>query len=104
MDDVMTVRSTILRALLVASCSLAAQVAAAAAPSKNDYASGVTIDASYAQPMIEAQLPDEIYRVVTRDDLGDLRVFNADGVPVPHAFCAAPDNAPEVTELALQVF
>lgn len=84
---------------------LFATVSAAALPSKNDYASGMTVDASYQRPMIEMVLPDEVYRLVTRADLGDLRVFNADGMPVPHAFCAAPQSmAPQVTEQSLQVF
>jgi len=100
----MTVHSVVPAVLLTASC-LSAACAVAAPPSKNDYANGMSVDASYTQPMIETTLPDEVYRTVTRDDLGDLRVFNADGMPVPHAFCAAPENAePVVSEQALQVF
>ncbi len=83
---------------------LAASVGAAP-PSKNDYSSGMSVRANYAQPMIETVLPDDVYRVVTRADLGDLRVFNANGTPVPHAFCAAPSStAPQVTEQSLPVF
>lgn len=93
------------RSILVAVGCGAAAVVAAATPSKNDYASGLSVTADYSQPMIETPLPDEVYRTVTRADLGDLRVFNADGVPVPHAFCAAPESiAPEITEQPLQVF
>jgi hypothetical protein len=89
---------------LAASCMTAASLAAAP-PSKNDYASGMSVDASYSQPMIETVLPEEVYRAVTRGDLGDLRVFNSEGLPVPHAFCSAPRSAePKVTEQALQVF
>lgn len=85
-------------------CLLAASVGAAP-PSKNDYASGMSIRANYAQPMVEIVLTDDVYRAVTRADLGDLRVFNADGLPVPHAFCAAPSSlAPQVTEQSLLVF
>jgi hypothetical protein len=85
-------------------CLLAASVGAAP-PSKNDYSSGMSVRANYAQPMIETLLPDDVYRTVTRADLGDLRVFNADGMPVPHAFCTAPSSMePQVTEKALQVF
>lgn len=101
---VMTVQATLLPMVLAASCLLSATVATAAL-SKNDYASGVSVDAAYTQPLIETTLPDEVYRTITRDDLGDLRVFNADGVPVPHAFCAAPEStAPAANERALQVF
>lgn len=93
------------RAMLVGVGCLIAAVGIAAPPGKNDYASGLTVEASYTQPMIETVLPDDVYRVVTRDDLGDLRVFNANGTPVPHAFCAAPQNsAPQVTEQSLPVF
>nr|WP_298722454.1 DUF3999 domain-containing protein [uncultured Steroidobacter sp.] len=85
-------------------CLLGASVAAAP-PSMNDYASGMSIRANHAQPLVETVLPDDVYRVVTRTDLGDLRVFNADGMPVPHAFCATPSStAPQVTELSLPVF
>lgn len=100
LESSMTVRSL----LVSVGCLLAASVGAAP-PSKNDYASGMSIRANYAQPMVEAVLPDDVYRVVTRADLGDLRVFNANGIPVPHAFCAAPSSmAPQVTEQALAVF
>lgn len=97
--------SMTVRALFVSlSCVLSASVAAAPA-SKNDYSRGMMVGASYSQPMVEVVLPDDVYRTVTRADLGDLRVFNADGLPVPHAFCAAPSSmAPEVTEQSLPVF
>jgi hypothetical protein len=50
-------------------------------------------------------LPDAVYQAVTREDLGDLRVFNAEGKPVPHAFCAAPATAERIiTEQSLPVF
>ncbi|WP_161966006.1 DUF3999 domain-containing protein [Steroidobacter cummioxidans] len=93
------------RAMFVSlGCLLAAGVGAAP-PSMNDYSSGMSIRANYAQPMVETVLPDDVYRVVTRADLGDLRVFNADGMPVPHAFCATPASAaPQVTEVSLPVF
>ncbi len=100
MESSMTVRSMVVSV----SCLLATSVGAAP-PSKNDYSSGMSIRSNYSQPMIETVLPDDVYRVVTRTDLGDLRVFNANGTPVPHAFCAAPSSmAPQVTEQSLPVF
>jgi hypothetical protein len=97
----MTVRAM----FLAMSSMLAAGPALAAPPSKNDYASGMSVDASYSQPMIETVLPEEVYRTVTSDDLSDLRVFNAEGMPVPHAFCAAAQASdPKVTEQSLPVF
>ena len=97
--------SMTVRAMFVSlGCVLAAS-AGAAPPSKNDYSSGLPVRANYSQAMVETVLPDEVYRAVTRADLGDLRVFNADGMPVPHAFCSAPTTmAPEVTEQSLPVF
>lgn len=99
-ESSMTVRSTIVSL----ACLLAASVGAAPL-NKNDYSSGVPVRSNYAQPMVETVLPDDVYRVVTRADLGDLRVFNADGMPVPHALCAAPSSlTPEISEKPLQVF
>lgn len=93
------------RALWLAVSASIAVPSMAAAPSKNDYASGVTVTAPQSQPMIETVLPEEVYRTVTRDDLGDLRVFNAEGLPVPHAFCEASRTSdPEVSEQSLPVF
>lgn len=97
----MTVRAM----FLAMSSMLAASPIFAAPPSKNDYASGMSVAAPYSQPMIETVLPEEVYRLATRADLGDLRVFNAEGVPVPHAFCAAPQATdPKVMEQSLPVF
>src|SRR5687768_14024307 len=100
LESSMTVRAT----FVSLGCLLAAS-AGAAPLNKNDYSSGIVVRANYSQPMIETVLPDDVYRAVTRADLGDLRVFNADGMPVPHAFCAGPSSmAPEVTEQSLPVF
>jgi hypothetical protein len=96
----------VVRAMFLAMSSmLVASPSFGAPPSKNDYASGISVQAPYSQPMIEAVLPDEVYRTVTSDNLSDLRVFNAEGIPVPHAFCGAPQAAdPKVTEQSLPVF
>jgi hypothetical protein len=97
----MTVRAM----LLAVSSMLAVSPIFAAPPSKNDYASGMSVEAPSSQPMVEAVLPEEVYRTATRDDLSDLRVFNAEGMPVPHAFCAIAQTAdPKVTEQSLPVF
>ena len=57
----MTVRAM----FLAMSSVLAASPTLAAPPSKNDYASGMSVEAPYSQPMIEAVLPEEVYRTVT---------------------------------------
>ncbi len=94
------------RNLLTTACLLlAASRALGAPPTLDDYAQGIQITAPGTLPLVEALLPDEVYQRATRADLGDLRVFNADGQPVPHAFCAAPVTAePTITEQALPVF
>jgi hypothetical protein len=38
------------------------------------------------------RLPIEVYQSITRPDLGDLRVFNARGEPVPHELWSSPDE------------
>lgn len=79
--------------------------AVAAPPSKDDYAQGAVIAPHAAAPIVELTAPDYVYRIVTRADLRDLRVFNADGAPVPHALCAAPEtSAPLVKEHSAPVF
>ncbi|MDY6945673.1 MAG: DUF3999 domain-containing protein [Pseudomonadota bacterium] len=101
----MSSNNRIPKSILACSGCLFATVSAAAAPGKNDYASGMTVESAYTQPLIETVLPDDVYRLVTREDLGDLRVFNADGTPVPHAFCAAPQSVTaQETEQSLKVF
>jgi hypothetical protein len=70
-----------------------------------DYARGLLIERRIPAPMMELALPDEVYQIATRSDLRDLRVFNADGAPAPHAFCAAPETTfAAVTEQSLPIF
>lgn len=70
----------------------------AAAPKLDDYSQGVVIEAVSGQPLIEMAIPDAVYQVTTRADLADVRVFNAEGAAVPHAFCAPPETSPPVIE------
>lgn len=77
----------------------------AAQPRMDDYAKGIAVSAPTTSPLIETTLPDAVYQTVTRADLGDLRVFNAEGSPVPHALCAAPEAAtPVITKQSFPVF
>jgi Protein of unknown function (DUF3999) len=77
----------------------------AAAPRMDDYARGIAIDAADQRPIVQLSVPDVVYQSVVTDDLTDLRVFNADGVPVPHALCAAPTNeAPTISQDSLPVY
>lgn len=71
----------------------------------DDYAQGLVIDLSSQQPLVELGVPDAVYQSVVTDDLSDLRVFNADGVPVPHALCAATTTQPAtVSQESLPVY
>ncbi|HLS81936.1 MAG TPA: DUF3999 domain-containing protein [Steroidobacter sp.] len=93
-------RLTGVLALVLASAS----AALAAAPKMDDYARGAVIEA-IGRPIVELALPDEAYQSVARADLRDVRVFNADGAPVPHALCAARDSEePTITEHPAPVF
>lgn len=94
------------KALLTAACLfVAASPALGAPPTRDDYAQGVDIVAPAGLPLVETTVPDAVYQTVTRADLGDVRVFNAEGQPVPHAFCTAPATAePTITEHELPVF
>src|SRR5215217_772166 len=69
-----------------------AGASSAATPRLDDYAQGVAIDLISQQPVVRLNLPDAVYQSVVTSDLSDVRVFNADGVPVPHALCAAPSK------------
>jgi hypothetical protein len=94
------------RNLLTAACLLlAASRALGASPTLDDYSQGIAIVASDGLPLVETTVPDGVYQGVTRADLGDVRVFNAEGLPVPHAFCSSPAaGEPTVTEQSLPVF
>jgi hypothetical protein len=90
--------------LLVGSL-LVASGASAAPPAMDDYARGIRIETTPGRPVVEITLPDDVYLGSTRTDLGDVRVFNAEGMPVPHAFCSAPESTrPEFTGQSLPVF
>jgi hypothetical protein len=52
---------------------------------QDDFARGFTAEPNEDRPFFELSVPEEVYRTVTRPDLGDLRVFNREGSIVPHA-------------------
>ena len=93
------------RPLITLCALLLASSAFAAAPRPDDYAQGIEMEGYTGRPLAEALLPDEVYRTITRADLGDVRVFNADGVAVPHAFCtSSATSEPTITQEPLPVF
>jgi hypothetical protein len=61
-------------------------VFAYAAEKPADYAYGLAIEASGSEALYDVTLPPAVYQGVTRRDLGDVRVFNAGGEVVPHAW------------------
>lgn len=53
-------------------------------PTVNDFAYGIRIDVPGGAAIAAMSLPEPVYENVFRPDLGDVRVFNANGEPVPH--------------------
>ena len=51
---------------------------------ENDFAYGIRIDVPGATAVAALSLPEDVYAITCRKDLGDVRVFNASGEPVPH--------------------
>lgn len=79
--------------------------AAAAAATPQDFRAGIELLPENGRPVGELSLPDAVYQGVTRADLGDLGVFNAQGTPVPYALCAAPaPPAVQPADVVLPVF
>ena len=56
--------------------------------SQHDFAYIAETDVIEETPYYELELPTVIYETITRPDLGDLRVLNADGKVVPHGLRA----------------
>jgi hypothetical protein len=68
---------------------------AAAAERPQDFAYAIAIHADARDALYEIEIPASVYRGVTRSDLGDIRVFNAQGEVVPHAFKPSPTGGME---------
>ena len=67
----------------------------AAFAASTDYAYQADIDAA-EQPLQRVDLPLEVILALTRADLGDLAVFNADGRQLVHSITRAPASAREL--------
>jgi len=59
---------------------------AVAAERPGDFAYGMPIQTEGNDALVQVELPQPVYETVVRADLGDVRVFNGAGEPVPHAF------------------
>ena len=64
--------------------------AVTAAPTPEDFAEGIPLEPAAPASAYRLPLPDAVYALSTRDDLGDLRVFNQAGQVVQHALCVPP--------------
>ncbi|MBN8456196.1 MAG: DUF3999 family protein, partial [Candidatus Accumulibacter sp.] len=62
----------------------------ALAESPGDFAFGMRLQPDGPQPLVRVDLPAAVHAGVSRADLGDLRVFNAAGEAVPHAWLPPP--------------
>jgi len=64
-------------------------------PKVKDFAEGITLTANGTEPLLEFSLPDRVYATISQWNIADLRIFNADGNVIPHAFCKAvqPDSS-----------
>jgi hypothetical protein len=49
----------------------------------NGFAYGIRLNVPAGTAVAAASLPRQVYESATRSDLGDMRVFNAAGEPVP---------------------
>lgn len=92
--------SRLASSLLLASISLPL----GAAPAARDYAFQATLDPA-DRPLQRIELPLEVMLALTRNDLGDLAVFNVHGKPLPCSIVRAPETRiPAVLELPFHEF
>jgi hypothetical protein len=69
-----------------------------AAPAPDDFRAGHVLELPRPSPLYELALTRAVYAGLTRADLGDLRVFNGAGEPVPHAIEMPASTGPGETE------
>jgi hypothetical protein len=76
-----------------------------AAEQPQDFAFGLPVEVDGSEALYEVDIPASVYQGVTRADLGDLRVFNADGEPVPFALEPRPPQRAQTPQpVAVQYF
>ncbi len=74
-------------------------------PAPNDFAYGMRLVTADGEALYEAAVPPEVYRGVTRADLGDLRVFNGRNEVVPFAVIRPSlESAPPAESGPLPIF
>ncbi len=80
-------------ALLWSLCGLSPSIDVCADVTLGDFANAARLHLDGDGAAYRLSLPERVYADVTRDDLGDLRVFNAAGAVVPHEARLPPANA-----------
>jgi len=70
----------------------------------NDFAYGIRIDVPAGTAVAAMSLPEQVYASACRRDLGDIRVFNASGEPVPHMIRYAQTQSAEAPWRSLVFF
>ena len=73
-------------------------------PTVGDFAYGIKIDVPAGSAVAAASLPEQVYKNAFRRDLGDVRVFNAEGEPVPHLIRYAQTQSAEAPWRSLVFF
>ncbi len=68
---------------------LLAQIVCAKEPVPHDFAYGNSLNISEASALSEFTIPLDVYKGVTRPDLGDMAIFNGVGEMVPFAILPA---------------
>ncbi len=92
-------------AAVAALCLLCRIAYGGAALSPQDFASGMTVVTPQEAAAYRLRLPLAVYQGTVREDLGDLRVFNAAGEVVPYSLSGATPAAPiPATATALPLF
>ena len=86
----------------VASALLSLGVTIAHADEPRDFASRQPLETAGDKAFYRIELPDSVYDAVTRADLGDLRVFNADNFHpfMPYGFGKHGPSGSEVGVMA----
>ena len=70
----------------------------------DDFAYGIKIDVPAGTAVAAMSMPEQVYESTYRRDLGDLRVFNASGEPVPHMIRYAQTQPAEAPWRSLAFF
>jgi len=83
-------------------CSLPAMVLAI---TETDFAYTAKLSTANGTPYYELEIPEIVYQQVSRDDLGDMRVFNGAGQVVPHGLRdVTPEKVTQLTTRAVPYF